>query len=415
MTPLFDAAANSGALQSVSSATFSHTCTGSNLILIVAIGGRQSLASKGNLVITGVTYNGVALTKIRADEIDSDASFRTELWYLIAPATGAHNVVVTYTGSIIYGGCVSSSYTLVEQSAGALDAQGTAQNDSSTTLSANITNIATSSIIIDAVYSRSGTLTKNAAQSLNGGITINSDDNVGSSRKSVSSAGADTMDWTESNDGNSWVMSLVSIRSPLEINVSDSPTVTESVTVSEISSGVKLVDVSDSPTVTDALTIQENKFLLSVSDSPIITESVSLLEVAGGASSLVINGTGLSLTSGHIYRLKISLRSNLNESVLVAMKTSASGSQGFSKYYTLTADRWKNISTKFTALSTDANSKIVITPTLSIQNFYIDGAILNDLTEKTASYRVMRIQGFLQGSLFTQKLYLREVTANESD
>lgn len=70
--------------------TFSHTCTGSNLVLVVGVG--TSVA--GGAIPSGVTYNGVALTFID-NSANGNPNTNTSLWYLVAPATGTHDVVVT--------------------------------------------------------------------------------------------------------------------------------------------------------------------------------------------------------------------------------------------------------------------------------------------------------------------------------
>ncbi len=84
-----------------SSVTFSHTVNaGSNRLLIV------SLTSKRDGSFSAVTYNGVALTKIR-DDYGAALQQRSQLWYLIAPPVGTFNVVATVSGSIndtSYGG-----------------------------------------------------------------------------------------------------------------------------------------------------------------------------------------------------------------------------------------------------------------------------------------------------------------------
>lgn len=111
MAIAFDA--TSGANGAGSPNTFAHTCTGSNLILFVAV-----RAEGGTGACTGVTYNSVALTKIGETNVDENNS----LWYLINPATGANNIAVSYTGA--YGQAAAASYTGAKQS-GVPDASGT--------------------------------------------------------------------------------------------------------------------------------------------------------------------------------------------------------------------------------------------------------------------------------------------------
>ena len=104
MAIAYDNATASGDASGSTTLTFSHTCTGSNLYLIVHI------YSQSGAGATGVTYNGTAMTRLSAaNDID-------EIWGLVNPATGANNVVASRasgTGSFL-GGAIS--YTGVAQS-----------------------------------------------------------------------------------------------------------------------------------------------------------------------------------------------------------------------------------------------------------------------------------------------------------
>ncbi len=119
------------------SQTFAHTCTGSNLILFVAI---QNGGSHTNN-ITGVTYNSVALSKITSQDASavSGLNQQWDLWYLINPATGSNNVVISAANSAVING-IAISYTGAKQS-GVPDA-GPVTNILST--GANNTNTVTS-------------------------------------------------------------------------------------------------------------------------------------------------------------------------------------------------------------------------------------------------------------------------------
>lgn len=73
-----------------SSSTFAHTCTGSNLVLVVGVQA-DSAADP-----TGITYNSVAMTK--ATSI-LNSGIESSIWYLASPATGANNIVVTFAAA----------------------------------------------------------------------------------------------------------------------------------------------------------------------------------------------------------------------------------------------------------------------------------------------------------------------------
>lgn len=86
------------------SLTWAHTCTGSNLVLIV-------VAAESNGTVPTATYNAVSMTSIGGTTQDGGV-MRT--FYLIAPATGANNVVVTWsTGGA--KAAAAASYTGCDQ------------------------------------------------------------------------------------------------------------------------------------------------------------------------------------------------------------------------------------------------------------------------------------------------------------
>ena len=104
MAIAFDAS-SAGTSVTSTTQTLAHTCSGVNRILFVNTG----ITSADT--IPGITYNGVALTKIAS--VINGRYF--SLWYLIAPATGANNIVVTSSVSDILRSC-AVSYTGAKQS-----------------------------------------------------------------------------------------------------------------------------------------------------------------------------------------------------------------------------------------------------------------------------------------------------------
>lgn len=88
--------------------TCSHTTSGSDRVLLVTIfkyGGGDS--------VTGVTYNGTAMTRLGG--IASDASGYTYVYGLANPSTGANNIVATSSSSVQWF-TTNASYTGVNQS-----------------------------------------------------------------------------------------------------------------------------------------------------------------------------------------------------------------------------------------------------------------------------------------------------------
>ncbi len=94
---------------SANSFTWSHTTAGVRRILIVGV----AIRNDSGQTVTGVTYGATALTQIGA--ATSGTSVRTELWRLVAPATGANDVVVTLSATA-KASCGASSLTGVDQS-----------------------------------------------------------------------------------------------------------------------------------------------------------------------------------------------------------------------------------------------------------------------------------------------------------
>ena len=123
-TIAFDAASEyTGTDTGQTSLTWSHTTAGSDRILIVSA---QFYTSDGDDV-SGVTYDGVAMTEIRTDAVASVQ--HNSLWYLLAPATGANDIVVTFTGSTNFVGGGAVSLTGVNQSS-PIDTSGSAEDAS---------------------------------------------------------------------------------------------------------------------------------------------------------------------------------------------------------------------------------------------------------------------------------------------
>lgn len=131
--------ATSSTSASGSPITLSHTCTGSNLLLIV---GTRSDDESTN-PITGVTYNGVAMTQLptHSPKAYDSGSGRLTLWYLFAPATGANTISIATSPATSGMQVYAASYTGVAQS-GFPDAS-TSNFNSSAASGSNTTTITT--------------------------------------------------------------------------------------------------------------------------------------------------------------------------------------------------------------------------------------------------------------------------------
>lgn len=104
----FDATASSFTA-SGTTLTYTHVCTGSNLILFVVA---STHSTSPVTAVTGITYNSVAMTSL-SNFADGNARFN--VYYLLNPATGSNDVVITTdTTDNIMG--ESISYTGAKQS-----------------------------------------------------------------------------------------------------------------------------------------------------------------------------------------------------------------------------------------------------------------------------------------------------------
>lgn len=132
MAIAFDAATDGGAL-AASPKTFSHTCTGTDLFLIVF-----TFQASTTDNVTGVTYNGVALTKAGFSPSDAGINYYgIGCWYLLNPATGANTVEITTSSGTVTG--VAHSYTGV---VGGFDNVATNSVASGTSLTVSVTTVA---------------------------------------------------------------------------------------------------------------------------------------------------------------------------------------------------------------------------------------------------------------------------------
>lgn len=136
MAIAFDASA-SGNNAGASSLTIAHTCTGSDRLLLVGVFCQETPTSYD--VVTGVTYNGVAMTQLA--KIDCGIAVQgVYLYGLLAPATGANNIVVSASTTTDVLELKSLSYTGVKQS-GLPDASDTSNGALVTSISNDITTI----------------------------------------------------------------------------------------------------------------------------------------------------------------------------------------------------------------------------------------------------------------------------------
>lgn len=207
-----DATSESTPTSGVSSISWLHTCSVSASVLSVQSKLRNT--SAGNEVITSVTFNGVALSKVRHDA-GASGDVRTEIWDLVNPDDGQHSIVITYTG-IVDNNIDGSAISLIGVDAsdprcgdnGAGDA-GTPGTTGNVVVSTDANN----NFVVDAVYTTDDNLTVDGQQTAFSSrqLTVVSIDAAGASYKAGNQSGNVSMTWTWLNSS-PWAMSAVAYK-----------------------------------------------------------------------------------------------------------------------------------------------------------------------------------------------------------
>jgi|GEM_PF-839378 len=129
----------------------------SNRLLVVSIA-TQHLPTT-DLEVSGVTYNGVALTRATFKEKNG---VRSSIWYLIAPTVGTNELLITTASSLVWVAFASSSWYNMRQTSQPHTFGGnTGININPVT---SLTPISNNTLIIDALSSEKVRLTLGAGQ-----------------------------------------------------------------------------------------------------------------------------------------------------------------------------------------------------------------------------------------------------------
>lgn len=197
MAIIYDSTANSTGT-GVSSLTYALNNSAGD-VLVVGVCVNDGAASH----VSGITYNGVALTKSVENNDDSPGSqTSTSLWYLASPATGSHNVVVSLNGTYnVSSGAITFSGSNTSSPIGATTTKKQANGTSNTV---SITTSYANSILVD-VWGMSGTATSVSATGTNQTSRwVNSTSRTAmGSTETTTTAGSYTMSW-------SWTTSRIS-------------------------------------------------------------------------------------------------------------------------------------------------------------------------------------------------------------
>lgn len=190
--------------------TWAHTVGSvTNRILVVGLMA-ENATTEANMTATGVTYNSVALTKIGAVTVSN--TNRTELWYLVAPSTGANNIVATFTGANDYVVGGISFYNASQTAQPNVFNTGSNSDNGSTAVSTAATSTLANCMFVDAVQAGidTRTLTVGGTQTQrvnaqNAGAIVGAMSNL-----LVAAAGSQAMEWSIST-GSRWAHVVAAI------------------------------------------------------------------------------------------------------------------------------------------------------------------------------------------------------------
>lgn len=189
---------------SCSSDTISVTLGGTADFLVV--GGSGVNGTTAQAQYSTVTHNGAALTK-KADESSGNQEWPS-LWTKATPTTGTHDIVVTPVGTC--DSCITGYISFIGADATSPEATGENSGNSSS-MSVSVTTVTNGAYVVDAMahHQYNDDIFADASQTeiFNGAGWFR----FGSSYELKATAGAVSMDWTNSVS-NSWASVGVAIK-----------------------------------------------------------------------------------------------------------------------------------------------------------------------------------------------------------
>lgn len=274
----------SGASQ-VPALTWSHVSSGLNRLLVVQV------STEAAATVSGITYNGVALTQAVTN---TNGTLKSEQWYLIAPPVGTYNIIVSVTPNA-YITAGAETLNTVDQSSPI----GVTQTATGTSLTPSLV-LATgtdNSLVIDSLVT--GTLpivyTAGAGQTENWHITATPNTRQGAS--SIEPAGTQpdnvTMSWAITQNV-AWALNAIEVKGiagPSGITVEDegTPLTTTAQTLNFVGAGVTATGTGTTKTIT----IPGGGATLSLETDGTPNGDQTLLNLAAGTNiTLTDNGTG---------------------------------------------------------------------------------------------------------------------------
>jgi len=294
--PIAFDAATSGQNDGQASITLAHTVSGSDRLLVVKTHAEDN-ANPSHLPVTGITYNGVALTKILHKEDTAAENDRTEIWYLIAPSTGTNNVVINFTDAV--DGCVvaAESYTGVSQTS-PLDTSASFTTTSLGPAQVALTTAEDNELIVDAAQtlSSSRTLTTNSGQTQTYNVQNAGQLRAAGGYEVVGAAGSYTQGWALDASAD-WIICTAAFKTASSgSTVSPDPVVLTSTTFAPtIDDGLEEVE-EETPAAVQGYNLK--RYIYKVYDQNSLVKVWSSDVITLPSFSSVINGSAGQLVVG---------------------------------------------------------------------------------------------------------------------
>lgn len=200
----FDATAKSS-IATTSPIAWNHTVAASANFLVVGVYAGSSI---GTATVTAVTYNGVSMTEV--SHLSGTLGARNgeaSIWFLHAPATGTHQVSVTWsTGSSPEAFGVSTSY-IGAQNSDTADSTNVAGPTTSGTASVVVTTVADNAWVFGMMIVQNALTAGHAGNTVRGEASGTNFSGGGEDTNApVHPAGNQTMSWTLNSTTRAWIM-----------------------------------------------------------------------------------------------------------------------------------------------------------------------------------------------------------------
>jgi len=189
-----------------SSLTISHTTSGTERLMLVGVTINQGAHEK----VASVTWNGTNLSFVGQKHGHPDV--RVEIWSLLAPETGTHNVVVTFDKNLQHSGSAGVlTFTNVDQTT-PLGTFAKEKGSGAGPLTVDVPS-APDELVFAVGASEDGALTVGAGQTQRWNITSGSSPETHHSAGSTEDGAASvTMSWTLGSSADYWAIGAVPIK-----------------------------------------------------------------------------------------------------------------------------------------------------------------------------------------------------------